>query len=124
MATENLDCIYSLPAAADLSGNEGQPIVINTSGQVALAGANVVPHGHLHNPTANAVGVPARFVHHGKVVRAKAGGAITLGARLATHANGYAVATTGQNVVGIALKAVASGARFPALLIPGLPVAP
>lgn len=123
MATENLDCIFSLPAAADLTGKEGYAIVINTSGQVALAGANVVPHGHLHAQNVKA-GEMARFVHHGKVVKSKAAGTITLGARCATHANGYAAATTGQNVTGIALDAAVVGDVFRQLIIPGLPVAP
>lgn len=122
MATENLDCTYSLPAAADLRTKQGYPVTINTSGQVALAAANTVDYGHLHN--APNTGEMARIVHHGKVVKAVAGGTITLGAKIATHANGYAVASTGQAVVGIALEAVASGSTFSMLKLPGLPVAP
>lgn len=123
MATELLESqLYSLPAAADLSAHQYEPVVVNTSGQVALAGANVVPHGHLQNLPKQ--GEMARFVHNGKVVKAKAGtGGVTVGAKLATIAGGYAVATTGQAVVGIALEAVSASSIFTALLIPGLPVA-
>lgn len=124
MSTENLDCIYSLPAAADMTDKEGYPVVVNTSGQWALAGANVVPHGHIHDGRKTVkAGEMLRVVHHGKVLRYRTGGIVTLGAKLATHANGYAVATTGQAVVGIALKASASGVISRGLFLPGLPAA-
>lgn len=123
MSTENLDCTYSLPAAADLSANQGAPITINTSGQVALAGANAEALGHLHNkPKA---GEDARFIHNGKVLKAKLTGTVgTPGLRLATSATGYAVATTGQKTAAISLQAGVSGDVVSMLFINGLAAAP
>lgn len=99
MSTENLDGISSWPAAADLSASQYQAVVINTSGQAALAGANsAVVDGILHNlPTA---GKQARVISKGGVrVKAKLGtGGATLGAYLTTDAVGkLVIATTGQN---------------------------
>lgn len=102
MATENLDGIYSYPAAADLSANQYHAVTINSSGEAALAGANsALVDGILHNPTANAQGVMARVITlRGVVVKAKFGATVALGALLTTDATGRLVtATTGQNVV-------------------------
>lgn len=101
MSTENLDGIYSYPAAADLSASQYQVCIINTSGQAALAGANSgLVDGILHNlPKA---GEMARLIlKQGVVVKAKLGtGGATLGAHLTTDATGkLVVATTGQNIV-------------------------
>lgn len=101
MATENLDGIYSYPAAADLSASQYQAVSINTSGQAALVGANsAAVDGILHN--APKQGEMARVITlRGVVVKAKLGsGGATLGALLTTDGTGkLVVATTGQNVV-------------------------
>lgn len=105
MATENLDGIYSFPAAADLSASQYCFAVINTSGQAALIGANAVPDGLIHNaPKANEM---ARLVlKSGVITKARYGGTVTLGALLTTDASGrLVVATTGQNVVAKAIVA-------------------
>lgn len=121
MASENLDCIFSLPAAADLRGKEGYPIVINTSGQVALAAAGAVAHGHLHTNIAN-TGEMARFVHNGKILKAKVGtGGSTVGAKASAVATGYGVSvTSGHAVAGIFLDAVAAGEFARILFLNGL----
>lgn len=101
MATENLDGIYSYPAAADLSASQYHAVVINTSGAAALAGANAANvDGILHNAPVS--GDQARVITlRGVTVKAKLGvGGATLGALLTTDATGrLVIATTGQNVV-------------------------
>lgn len=101
MATENLDGIYSLPAAADFSSSQYQAVILNTSGQFALAGANsALVAGILHNkPVA---GDLARVITlRGVVVKARLGtGGATVGALLTTDSVGkLVIATTGQIVV-------------------------
>jgi hypothetical protein len=55
------------------------------------------------------------------IAKCKAGGTITLGARVTTDSNAELIATTtaGQRVVGIALMAAADGDFFDVLLTPG-----
>lgn len=106
MATENLDGIFSYPAAADLSTSQYQAIVVNTSGQAALAGANAaLADGILHNLPKS--GEMARvIIARGVVAKARLGGTVTQGAHLTTDATGrLVVATTGQNVVAKAHRA-------------------
>jgi hypothetical protein len=101
MSTENLDGIYSYPAAADLSAAQYQAVIVNTSGAIGLAGANsALVDGILHNaPKQNEMG--RVIVMRGVVAKARLGtGGATLGALLTTDAVGkLVVATTGQNVV-------------------------
>jgi hypothetical protein len=105
MSSENLDGIYSLPAAADLSGSQYCMSVANSSGQAALAGANAIVDGLIHNlPKA---GEMCRLViKQGVVTKLKYGGTIAVNALLTTDASGRLVtATTGQNVCAKALVA-------------------
>lgn len=106
MATENLDGIYSLPAAADYSA-AGQycGVVANTSGQFVLAGVGVQPHGWLHN--APAAGAMARAViAMGVVVKAKVGaGGVSIGVPCCVDAAGKLIGgATGNQYVGIPLR--------------------
>jgi hypothetical protein len=103
MSTENLDGIYSWPAAVDLSADQYQIGVLNSSGQIALAGANALsPAGVIHNLPA--AGEQARIVIvRGVIIKARLGGTVPLGSKLTTDATGrLVVATTGQNVCAIA----------------------
>lgn len=102
MSTENLDGIYSYPAAADLSGSQYCAMTINSSGQAAVAAANsALVDGILHNNTADAANKMARLITlSGVVVKAKLGATVAIGALLTTDASGRLVtATSGQNVV-------------------------
>lgn len=101
MSAENLDGIYSWPAAADLRTSQYQAVIVNTSGAVGLAGANsALVDGILHNlPNTNE---DARvIIAKGVIAKARLGtGGATLGAHLTTDATGkLVIATTGQNVV-------------------------
>jgi hypothetical protein len=108
MATENLDGIYSYPAAADLSGSQYQAVVVNSSGAAALAGANVSVDGLLHNLPK--LGEMARVVHlQGVILKVRAGAAFAVGAYLTTNATGRLVtATTGQFVCAKAQRQAAT----------------
>lgn len=122
MATENLDGIYSFPAAADYRNAQYQAVVINTSGQAALAGLGVRPHGILHN--APNVGEQARVIlMAGVVVKLRLGtGGATLGALLSTDANGKGVisVTSTHKRFAIANAAGVAGEIIEALYVPGL----
>jgi hypothetical protein len=105
MSTENLDGIYSYPAAADLRTSQYCFAVLNGSGQAALIGANAIPDGQIHNlPN---TGEMCRLVQkEGVVLKAKYGGTVAVNALLTTDASGRLVtATSGQNVVAKALVA-------------------
>lgn len=115
MATENLDTLDSAPAAADFTTKVGYGAIFNTSGQLALAGANAVIDGIIHAPAVAAEA--CRFISKAvPSAKLKAGGTITRGALLTTDANGaFVVATTGQNVLAKARVAAAAGDVFPAI---------
>lgn len=116
MSTQTPEMVYSLPAAADLSSSQYCGVVINTSGEFALAGAGAVIHGVLQNlPTA---GQQARAELCGRVLKGKVGvGGVTVGARcsiIATTGRFCVSVTSTHAYVAIALDAVAEGgvARF------------
>jgi hypothetical protein len=110
MSTENLDGIYSLPAAADLRTNQHQGVSINTSGEYALTAAGAIPDAWLHNkPNTGEMGRGINMV--GVVVKAKVGtGGVTRGARVSIGTDGIVISvTTGHAYVGKALSAGAAG---------------
>lgn len=108
MSAENLDFIDSAPAAADLSGSQYCAAIYNSSGQYALAGANAVVDGLIHNLPKS--GEDCRVVCAPVArVKVKAGAAFAVNALLTTDASGrFVTATTGQNVCAKALKAAAA----------------
>lgn len=122
MARQNLDRIYSLPAAAAIARGIG--LLVNTSGQFAVAGANVYPHAVADADAAS--GEQARALIIGPVTPLVSGAAITVGLRLTTDATGrYVAATTGQLVSAIALEAVgAANKMFTGMLVGNVGVAP
>lgn len=110
MAWENLDGIYSLPAAADLSSSQYQAVVANTSGQFALAGLGAIPDGILHNLPKS--GEMARAVTmHGVVLKMKCGGTVAVNDFASCDATGKLVksVTTGHARFGKVLRAGVSG---------------
>lgn len=115
MATENLDGIYSFPAAADYRTNQYQFVTINSAGRAVLAGAGTRPKGLLHNaPNAYTVAgaEPARVVSKaGVVVKVKLGGTVTVGGAMSCNSTGQGVisATSGHVIFGTFLEAGVSG---------------
>lgn len=116
MAYEIPGFSFTLPAAADLSASQYCAVTVNSSLQAALAGAGVDIVGILQNkPTA--AGTAATIVANG-VSKAKAGAAITAGAKVMTNASGLVITATATNKgIGFALAA-AGGANevIPVLL--------
>lgn len=91
MATENLDGLYSLPAAADLSASQYLWATINSSGQAALVSSTgTLPDGLIHNaPTS---GKDCRLViKTGVVVKVKLGGTVAIGDFLSVNGSGLSV---------------------------------
>lgn len=117
----------SFPASADLSSDQFKFVTLNSSKQIALAGADVECLGVLQDtPAAAARGGSVRVFGVTKVV---CGGTFAAGDKLASDANGKAVKATtasvsagtpeplaGSHVMGIALEAGASGDTVAMLL--------
>lgn len=102
-------------ANADLSSSQYLAVVINSSGNVAVAGAGADIAGILQNkPTAG----HACDVCVDGVSKAVAGGSVTAGAKLMTNASGQLITATATNkAVGIALdSASGAGVVIPVLL--------
>jgi hypothetical protein len=126
---ENVGGTLSLPAGANLSAKQYFAVKLNSSGQVVTAGAGEAAIGILYNKP-NAAGVIASVAPlNGRKLKAKAGGAITKGALLASDAAGELVAATlattdtsdtgatgdaliGSHVLGVAIASAADGDTF------------
>lgn len=113
MARANYTNFYSLPAAAAIL--MGQPLVVNTSGQFAIAGAGVTPHAIADMDCAS--GAQCRAVLLGFVVRGYAHGTIAVADPLTSDGTGWIKATTtGNQQSAIALTAQAAGKHFELLM--------
>lgn len=107
MATENRVFSITLLAAADLSNSQFRAVQVNSSGQVALAGATGIAAGILQNKPAS--GRAATFGYQG-VSKLVLGGTVAAGARVTSDANSAGIAaTTGDSVLGVALTGGVSG---------------
>lgn len=113
MSRKNYDRIFSLPAAAAIL--DGQPLVVNTSGQFAIAGANVIPHAIADGDFAS--GAMARAVAVGAIMRGYAHGTIAVGDKVKSDGTGFIKgATTGDLWNGVALTATTTGKHFELLI--------
>lgn len=120
MAHDNLDGIYSLPAGADLSASQFCAGVINTSGQIVLPAAGVVPDGRIDNAPVS--GAQCRLIGKmGVVLKFKVGAsAVTLGQKVCCDAAGKLVAgATGHIYLGKVLRAGAAGDIVEVFFRPG-----
>lgn len=111
---------FSFQAAADLSTNQFCFVALNSSSQIAVAGANVECVGVLQDKP-NAAGVAGQVRCFG-ISKVQAGGTFAAGDKIASNASGKAVKYTaasvsagtpeplaGSLVQGIALDAGVSG---------------
>lgn len=118
---------FSWDASADLSAKQFYLAVLNSSKQIAVAGANVGCLGVIQDGGA-AAGRRA-VVRYGGISKVVCGGNFNAGDKLASDANGKAVKATaasvsagtpeplaGSLVIGIALEAGASGETSTILL--------
>lgn len=112
MATDNNATLITAEAGADLSA--GQFLLVKghtTANQVVLAGDGENAIGVLYEPAAAAGRAVA--VANGGIVRAYAGGSVSVGARVASDAAGKVVtAAAGDYVLGIAKTAGAANAMM------------
>jgi hypothetical protein len=123
MAFEEMLEPRTVLASGDLSASQYRMIVLDGSGNAALAGANARAYGVLQTkPTA--AGQASTVARNG-ISKCVAGAAYAVGVLLATDANGRVVlATTGQNVVGIARKAAGGAGELQPVEIVNSGVAP
>lgn len=118
---------FTLPASGDLSASNNLFAVVNGSGQVAVAGANVSVVGVIQDGPA-AAGRGCAFRVFG-IAKVKLGGTVTVNDKVASNASGQAVKATaasvsagtpeplaGSYVAGIALASGVSGDVIPVLL--------
>lgn len=104
----------SLVAAADLTAKQFYAVKIDSNGQAALAGAGESAIGIVQNNPA--AGSPASVMISG-TSKAKAGGNITAGAKVAANSSGvFVAATTGNAVIGFAKTGASSGDTFEVVL--------
>lgn len=115
MAVKAVGTDISVVAGADLSAQQYRGVKVNTAGALVLGNATDLNQiGVLQNNPGN--GQPATVRISG-VTKAKAGGTVAAGDRVTTDANGaFVTATTGKQVLGVALTGAASGDVFTVLL--------
>lgn len=116
MAIKAVGTDITLVAGADLSAQQYRAVKVNTSGLAVLANATDLNQiGILQDkPAAGQAG----SVRTEGVTKARAGtGPINAGDRVTSDANGsLIVATTGRQVMGVALTGAATGDIFTVLL--------
>ncbi len=116
MAKEIPGFSYTLEASGDLSANQFQAIVVNASGEAAIAGADVYVDGVLQNDP-SAQGRAAQIVSSG-ITKFKSGAAVTRGSLVTTDATGRAVDAVATDViVGRALEAAANANEIISVLL-------
>lgn len=85
--------LHTRPAAADLSAKAGFACVLNSSGQVALAGANVIPDGIIMR--GNTSGNPVTYhVLDGSWLMISIGGTVAQGDQVVTASDAQFVLGT------------------------------
>ena len=117
MATEAQGFILSLPAAADLSGDQYNAIVIDSSGDAAIAGAGIAIAGLLQNkPDAAGKAASVQIDHVSKYVAGTGG--VTAGDELETEAGGALITQSAGITVAYAKDTVAAAGIGSCLLKP------
>jgi hypothetical protein len=115
MAIKAVGTDITLVAGADLSAQQYRAVKINSSGLAIMANATDLNQiGILQDkPASGQVGT----VRTEGITKARAGAAVTAGDRVTSDANGsLIVATTGRQVMGIALTSAVNNDIFTVLL--------
>lgn len=108
MSVDNTKTLISLTASADLSAAQFKIVKLTSTG-TAVANATDLNQIGVQQDKPSALGIATTVAIEG-VSKVKLGGTVAAGDRLTSDANGLAiVATTGKQVVGIALVAGVSG---------------
>lgn len=107
MATEEKVCCISMPASGDLSSSQYCFGVVDSSGQVAVAGDGAKANGVIYNDPA-AAGREVALAISGRV-KVRAGAAITIGDDVGSDASGRAVPeVSGDYSLGTALESASA----------------
>ena len=105
----------TIPASADLSANQFLFHVIDSSGELALAGAGDLAFALQNKPDAQGVGGAVRILGMTEYI---AGGVVTAGDLVATNAAGKGItALTTNRILGIALDTLAADERGTLLIV-------
>ena len=108
---------YTVPASADLSTKQFFPIVIDSSGEAVVAGADVFVDGILQNKP-SAQGVEASIASPGSISKVEIGtGGATVGVYAKAVADGAADASATDIIIGMFLVGGAAGAIGTILLV-------
>lgn len=107
MAFEIPGPAFPIEASTDLSSNQFNAVVVNGSGQLAVAGAGVAIDGVLQDDP-DLQGRSGAVVDRG-ISKVVAGAAVAQGALVMSNGSGRAItATSGNFVIGRALEAAGS----------------
>ena len=102
----------TLVASGDLSLNQYKVVKLDSNGRSVLAAASDLAQIGVQQDKPTALGQPSNVRISG-VSKALAGGTIAIGDRLTSDANGKVItATTGKQVIGIALVAAVANDIF------------
>jgi len=117
MATNQADSCITLLAGADLSASQFLIVQPNSSGAAVLSAASDLTQiGVLQNKPASG---RAATIQVGGVTKVIAGATVAAGARVTSDAAGKAIAaTTGKQVIGVALTGGAANEVIEVLLSP------
>lgn len=112
--------VGTFQAGVDLTGNQYQPVIMSSDGQIDPAGdaAENVIGIQVSKPASTSAGTAVVVALPGPIVKVEAGATITCGATLAAHTGAtVADSASGEPRIGIALSAAADGDLFPMLLV-------
>lgn len=108
MATENYTATTTAPASADLSGSQYCGMVLDSNGNLAVAGAGVRIYGVLLN-TPKALGQAGTLAQTGEVKMKMGASALAPNTLLSTDASGRAVAQASTAIAIGVLKETSGG---------------
>jgi len=115
MAFNAVKTDITLPASGDLSAEQFRGVVVDSSGEAAVAGADVKVAGILQNNPDTAG--RACTVQYKGIAQCRADAAIAAGVRVFTDASGDVSATGTNNPVGTTLEAASGAGSIFAVLL-------
>jgi hypothetical protein len=116
MAIKAVGTDISIVASGDLSANQFRAVKLDANGRTVLSGLGDLQTVGVQQDKPTALGQPS-MVRISGVTKALAGGTVAIGARVTSDATGRLItATTGNQVLGIALTAAVVGDIFTVLL--------
>ena len=109
MSTNAVGTDITLVASGDLSASQFCSVKLDANGRSTLSGASDLNQIGIQQDKPTALG-QASTIRTAGVTKVKAGGTIAIGDRLTSNASGALIAaTTGKQILGIAITAGVSG---------------